>query len=430
MNVERPMVWNGLRVRPHARAGRMAVLDVGTSKMCCAIAESRADGGLELLAAGHQIADGMRAGEVVDAEAAEASILAVVHEAEQKAEETLREVVLAVAAGRPQSVLITVETDLGGRAVGDHDIRTLLEHARGEVESEGVAVLHALPVEITLDGSRPLRDARGMTGERLQALVHVVRAAAQPLRTLIACVERCHLEVRTVVAASYASAVACLTEDEARLGALVLDMGGGATGIAHVADGRLRQIDLVPLGGHHVTADLAYGLSTSLAHAERLKTLYGSVAHRACDEVAMLEVPLVGEGAGGRTGEVPRARLTEIIRPRIEEILQLVQARLRARPGFGDQPPRQRLVLTGGGSQLEGVAELACEIFGLPVRLGRPGHLEGAGGPEEQPALAAAAGALALATGDDGGLAYRSARPAPILAARLARLGQWLKENF
>lgn len=430
MNAPLDMAWHGLRPRAVPRSGRFAVLDVGSSKMCCAIARPRVEGGFHLLASGHQIADGLRAGEVVDAEAVEASILAVVHEAEQQIGDTLRAIVLGVNAGRPQSVMLTVELDLGGRVVVDQDIKRVLEHARAEVRNEKTEVLHALPVEMRIDDGGALRDPRGMSGQRLKAVVHVVRALVQPLRNLVACVERCHLEVAGIVAAPYASAIATLTTEEARQGALVLDMGGGATGIAAVAGGRLRHLDLLPLGGHHVTSDLAYGLSTSLAQAERVKTLYGGVLHRACDEAQDLEIPLVGDHGQGAIAEVPRARLAEIARPRVEEIFGLVRARLDAVPGLAERAPRQRLVLTGGGSQLEGVVELAGEVFGLPARLGRPGNLEAPDGDEDLPGLATVAGTLALAAGDDGGLAFASTRPQPPLAARIARIGQWLRENF
>jgi cell division protein FtsA len=304
--------------------------------------------------------------------------------------------------------------------------------AQAEVRAEGVEALHALPVEVSVDGGRRVRDARGLLGERLTVGVHLICVAATPLQNLIACVERCHLEVAGVVAAPYAAGVASLSADEAELGALLLDMGGGVTGVAAFAGGRLRHVDVVPIGGQHITQDLAYGLSTGLAHAERIKNLYGSVLRRAGDERRRLEVPLVGGGHDGAASHVvPRSRLAEIIQPRVEEVFQLVLDRLAAAPAL---PARSRLVLTGGVSQLEGVAELAEEMFGLPARVARPHHLDvggGAGGGVaglDDPA--GAAGVLAVVAGGDGGLAYRVPRPAPLFGVRLARLGQWLRENF
>jgi cell division protein FtsA len=284
------IVLNPAAPRGLPRQEPFGVLDVGTTKMCCLIARRR-DSDLQLLGAGYQLAEGLRGGEIVNAEAAEASILAVLHEAEQQAGTTLREVLLGISAGRPQSGYGTVEIALGGRAVTGADLEQALTRAEAEARGDGVEVLHALPVEISLDGGQPLRDPRGMLGRELQVVAHLVRVAAAPLRNLVAAVERCHVQVSGVVPSSYAAGLACLSEDETTLGALVLDLGGGVTGVARFADGMLQEIHAVPLGGHHVTQDLAFGLSTGRSQAERLKTLYGSVLSRAGDARQQLEVP-------------------------------------------------------------------------------------------------------------------------------------------
>ena len=413
------------RVEPRVRAEPVAVLDVGTSKMCCLIARLRSQR-LELLGGGYQLAEGLRAGGIVDTEAAEASILAVVHEAEQQAGRTVREIVLGLSGGRLESMIKAVDLDLGGRAVGAADIRHALALARAQARGEGREVLHALPVEITLDDSPRLRDARGMVGHRLHIAAHLVRVTGAALNNLLAAIERCHLDVAAVVAAPYASGLACLSEDEATFGAVVLDLGAGVTGIARFADGRLHELASVPLGAQHVTQDLAFGLSTGRAQAERLKTLYGSVLARAGDARQHLEVPGLGDPLRPPVQIVSRARLTEIIRPRIEEILQLARARidLARLPVTG-----RRLVLTGGGSQLEGIAELAEETFGMPARLGRARPFD-AGAVQDLTAATTAVGLLRWATEDDGALTFGASAPNRELTARLARLGQWLRENF
>ena len=190
------------------------MLDIGTTKMCCLIARRGPGGGLEVLGAGYQLAEGLRAGEIVDAEAAEASILAVVHEAEQQAKETLRELVLGISAGRPRSERAVVELELEGRAVTGDDLARALAHARAQAGADGRETLHALPLRITLDGGQPLRDPRGMIGRQLRLEAHLVQVAAAPLHNLVAAVERCHLEVQAVVAAPYAAGLGSLSEDE------------------------------------------------------------------------------------------------------------------------------------------------------------------------------------------------------------------------
>ena len=413
------------RPEPRTRTEPVAVLDVGTSKMCCLIARRRGDR-LELQGGGYQLAEGLRAGAIVDAEAAEASILAVVHEAEQQAGRTVRQIVLGISGGRPESMMTTIDIELGGRAVSPADLTHALALARAQARTDGAEILHALPVEITLDSSQGLRDARGMVGERLRITVHLVRVASAALYNLVAAIERCHLDVAAVIAAPYAAGLASLSEDEATSGALVLDLGAGVTGVARFADRRLQQLASLPLGAQHVTQDLAFGLSTGRAQAERLKTLYGGVLARAGDARQQLEVPGLGDPMELPVQIVSRARLSEIIRPRIEEIFQLARARMHL-----DRLPLagRRLVLTGGGSQLEGIVELAEETFGMPARLGRARPFD-AGAVHDLTAATTAAGLLRWAGEDDGGLTFGASSPQRDFTARLARLGQWLRENF
>jgi len=402
----------------------IGVLDIGTTKMCCLIARPKG-GAFELLGASHQLAEGLRAGEIVDVEAVEASIVAVLHEAEQQAGTTLRDVVLGVAAGRPHSKRAPIELEIGHRPVTAADLSRALVHAQAEARAGGVEVLHALPVEITLDDGQPLRDPCGMIGGRLRVVVHLICAAAAPIHNLVAAVERCHLEIAGVVAAPYASGLAALSEEEADQGALLLDLGGGVTGVARFAQGRVQEIHAIPLGGQHVTQDLAFGLSTGRAQAERLKSLYGSVLSRAGDSRQQLTVPGIGDPGEAPVQTVSRARLTEIIRPRVDETLQLVSARLSDAPLAG-----RRLVLTGGASQIEGIVELAEEAFDMPARIGRARPFADGPGLQDLTAATTAAGLLTWSVRDEGGLTFGSQRGNSAARRPFAKIGQWLRENF
>ena len=235
--------------RPAHRGAPQAVLDIGTSKVCCYIARSRPGHGFAVLGRGYQLADGLKAGEIIDADAAEASIQAVLHEAEQHSGETVRGVVAAIGAGRLRSRLIKVDRPLHGRKIADDDIRRTLERAREEVSDPGIAVLHVIPVEIAVDGGRPLKDPRGLAGQTLEVLVHLVLADIQPINNIVACLERCHLEVKGLIAAPYAAGLGVLTEDEMEQGCLVVDLGAGATQIAHFVGGRLAYLDQILKGG-------------------------------------------------------------------------------------------------------------------------------------------------------------------------------------
>ncbi|MDF1587495.1 cell division protein FtsA [Marinimicrococcus flavescens] len=417
-------------VRAGGRGGPFAVLDIGTSKICCLIARPRPGRGCQVLGRGYQLADGLERGEIIDVEAAESSIRAVLHEAEQQAGEQVTAVLAAVGAGRPRSHLMRVERPLNGRSITDEDIETALGRARAEVLGTGAAVLHVVPVEMSVDGGRPLRDPRGVKGQLLDLLVHVVAADAQPLRTITSCLERAHLDVLGLVAAPYAAGHGCLTEDELEQGCLLVDMGAGATQVAHFTGGNLAFVEQVLKGGEKITADVAYGLSSSLREAERLKTLYGGVLWRTCDDNIRLEVPLIDDADDEPSGEVSRTRLTFIIRSRVEEIFSELIERLRNGSDVLRARPPRSIVLTGGAAQLEGMGELAEEMFSLKVRVARPRGLQEVPGAEDDPSWAVAAGALAMASGGDSGLGWSDGEEKRTLRSGLARLKEWLRENF
>ncbi len=420
----RPLALGPLRTSP------ITVLDVGSTKVGCFIARPRASRGFSLLGRGYQLAQGIDRGDIVDAGAAEESLLAAVHEAEQQAGETVRDVVLVTGAGRPRCRLVRLEHRLGGLPVRGDRLQRLFREGAQAAAQDGEEVLHVVPVELAVDDGRPVRDARGMRGERLSAWLAVVTVQARALDRLMTCLERCHLRVAEVVAAPYAAGIAATTEEEADRGCLVLDFGGGLTTFAHFAEGRLAYLDSVPYGGVHVTGDIAYGLSTSREYAERLKTLHGSAVCRALDDDARLMVPQIGDGPEAPAAEVPRAQLTRIIRARVEEILEFVQEKLRAQQELFDRKPPRSMVLTGGGAELDGLEELVEEMFGVPVRRGRPDLVYSRHGVENEPALAAASGALSLALGDDDGLSWSGLREEGGLMAWFGRFTRWLSRNF
>jgi cell division protein FtsA len=292
-------------------------------------------------------------------------------------------------------------------------------------------LIHCVPVGYTIDGSRGIRDPRGMYGERLGVNMHLITASTGAVRTLVTCIQRCHLEVAALIVSPYASALSALVEDEMNLGATVIDMGGGTTSIAVFYDGKLVHSDSVPIGGAHVTSDIARGLSTPLAHAERMKTLYGSCLPSATDDREIIDVPLVGEEDREHANHVPRSILTSIIQPRIEETFEQARALLET-SGF-DRRAGRRVVLVGGASQLQGVPELAAQVLDKQVRRGRPLRLLGLAEATGGPAFATAAGLLNYAT------SRHAMAPEGAFSGRvrkeesnglIGRFGLWVRENF
>lgn len=417
----------------------VAVLDVGTSRVCCLIAKVAASPqwlvsgapppSLKILGYGHHRSSGVKGGVIVHMEPAEEAIRAAVDRAERMAGFMIEEVHLAVACGRLKSDSFSASVALAGEPVGDHDIARVLAAGRDFAARDGRTVLHVIPTGYRLDDSAGIADPRGMVASRLGVDIHTVSADEAPLKNLLLCVERCHLSVAGMAAGAYASALATIAPDEARLGVACIDLGAGTTSLAVFSEGHFVYGDAVAIGGDHVTFDLARTLCTPLAHAERLKTLHGAAFATPSDEAQLVSYPNVGEEGPALHQRATKAQIAEIIRPRMEHILSLVRERLEA-SGLG-AVAGQRVVLTGGASQLTGVAELARRILGKSVRVAAPRPPRGLEAGLVGPSLAAAVG-LAMHSGDIG-FAAAAPRQGRILATGtgyMSRVGQWIRESF
>jgi cell division protein FtsA len=379
------------------RSGPFGVLDIGTTKIVCLIGRTESDGSLRVLAFGWQKGRGIRGGGIVDLDAAEKAIRAAVGQAEDMADTRLHSVTVNLTCGQPASRLFNVQWPVGGRAVEEHDIRRVVHEARVRAVADGREVIHALPLTFSVDHTDGVADPRGLFCEELTARLHIVDAASTALRSLGACIARCDLDIAELVSAPMAAGLATLVPDERELGATVIDMGGGTTGMAVFGEGQLLHTAQLPIGGQHVTNDLARMLSTPVAHAERLKTLYGNAQSCKDDEREMLPVPLVGEEEH-QISKVPRSMVVNVIRPRLEETFEMVKERLDS-SGL-TRAAGTRVVLTGGACQLAGARDLAGRILNKQVRLGRPTALRGLPDSATGPAFATAAGLLAWSAGE------------------------------
>ena len=409
------------------RNGVIAALDVGTSKISCFIGRLGSDS-VRVIGIGHQASRGMRSGAVIDMDAVEHSVRAAVDTAERMAGDPVREVTLSFSGGSPCSQRIAQEAPIEGQEVVDADLHRVLSYGRSALSNGGREIVHAIPVGYTIDDTRGVRDPRGMFGTRLGADVHVVTLAPGPMRNLATCVERGHLGITSVVVSAYAAGVGVLVQDEKDLGVTVLDMGGGTTGIAVFCDGHLVFTDSVPVGGAHVSSDIARGLSTPTEKAERLKTLYGSAVASPADENEMIRVPQVGETGNEGAAQHPRSVLVGIIRPRIEETMELVRERLEA--GGYHRAAGRRLVLTGGASQLHGVPELAARILDKQVRIGRPIKVSGLAESTAGPAFAACAGLLTHALNGAPEAMATGAPEEEASSGPLVRVGRWVHAHL
>ncbi|HKD31609.1 MAG TPA: cell division protein FtsA [Xanthobacteraceae bacterium] len=429
------------KMRPLApkRASLVVALDVGTSKIACLIARltpqppqdvlRRRSHAIELIGFSHTESFGMKAGNVVDLVEAEGAVRHAVDLAERSARCQVESVIVSISAGRPASERLSAAMRISG-AVRERDIARVLAAGARRSAHDGRLVLHAVPIGFSIDDARGVRDPCGMLASTFGVDMHVVTADAGPVRNLLLAVETCHLMVEAMVAGPYAASLSTLADDEADLGAAVIEMGAGTTTLAVFADGRFIHADGFAVGGRHVTLDIARGLGTSVHDSERIKTLYGSVLAGGADERDMITVPIVSGEDREAPRFVSRAELTSIIKPRAEEILEMVRDRLALSP-FAVEP-RGRVVLTGGACQLTGLSDLAARILGRPVRIGRPLGISGLTEAARGSAFAVAAGLLVypqLARLEH--FEPRHTRQFKSGAGGyIARVGRWLRESF
>jgi len=413
-----------------SRSGSIAVLDIGTSKIACFIAHVDAGGDIKVVGMGHQLSKGIRSGVITYIVEAETSIIAAVHAAEQMAGETIDEVIVSLSGGHITSRNAMVEIALIDEEVTERDMLDVIDQGRQSLAVPDTDIVHCFPINYYLDGARGIQDPRQMYGKKLGADLHVITASSSVIRNLAHCLAHCHLNVVEFVVASHASALACLEPDEMQLGVTLIDMGGGTSGVSIFAGGRNIYADAVAIGGMHVTNDIAMGLSTSLAHAERLKTLHGSTVISPSDDHVMIDAPQLGEDSQGEESNVlPRSMLVGIIRPRMEEIFEMIRSRIEL--SGVEKSAGRRVVLTGGASQLIGVRELASSILGKQVRMSRPHPVAGLAEAVSGPAFSATIGMLEYAT--------KRPLEEQLLEAYAGKKGmgggvhkivQWFRENF
>lgn len=380
------------------KPGSLAVLDIGSAKVVAFIAQVDESGKIEVLGVGHQLAKGIRSGQIQDATEAQHSITAAVHAAEQMAGETIESVFVSVNGSHLRSYNAVVEMDVTDEGVSDDEILQLMHEGALRYEEDGRQIIHVIPVQYYLDKAKGLTDPRGMIGNVLGAELHVVTADRLTLQNVSHTIARCHLNTLGYLMAPLASARAVLTHDEMELGSCVIDMGAGTTSACVYAGGKPVYAISLPVGGKHVTSDIARGLSTSLTQAERIKTLYANAVGSPKDAESMIDVPQLGdeEDDDEAAAQVPRSMLTGVVRPRMEEMFELVQQKLD--DAGVNKVSARHCVLTGGGSQMIGVYDLAGKMLSRQVRKGKPAAIEGLADAANGPSFATAVGMLYMLT--------------------------------
>jgi cell division protein FtsA len=399
-------------------------LDIGTSKVLALVGEVGPNGAIEVLGVGSQPSRGLKKGVVVNIESTVQSIQRAVEEAELMAGCEIHAVFAGIAGSHVRSLNSHGVVAIRDREVTPGDVEHVIDAARAVAIPADQKILHVLPQEFVVDGQEGIHDPIGMSGVRLEAKVHIVTGAESAAQNIEKCIKRCGLEVEDVVLEQLASSFAVLTEDEKDLGVCMVDIGGGTTDIAVFAQGAIRHTAVIPIAGDQVTNDIAVSMRTPTQHAEDIKIRYACALSQLANPDETIEVPSVGDRPARR---LARQTLAEVVEPRYEELFGLVREELR-RSGF-EELVVAGLVLTGGSARMEGVIELAEEVFHLPVRLGLPQQIQGLADVVRNPIYATGVGLLLYAR--DNLLPARRARSRGGNAkATINRMRAWFQGNF
>jgi len=429
--------------RQAMQRGVIAILDVGSSKIACLIlrfdgsaklSEDNSIGslagqsGFRVVGAATTRSRGVQFGEITAMQETERAIRTALQAAQKMAEIRVDHVIACFSGANPRSYGLDATVELEGQVVTEAEIARVLAACEVPEYGAGREVLHAQPVNFALDNRSGLIDPRGQLGHNLAVDMHMLTVDAPAIQHLVHCIKRCDLELAGIASSAYVSGISALVEDEQELGAACIDMGGGSTSISIFLKKHMIYADCVRMGGDHITGDISMGLGVPMANAERIKTFCGGVHATGADDRDMIDI-------GGDTGDwehdrrtASRAELIGIMRPRVEEILEEVRARLDA-AGF-DHLPSQQIVLTGGSSQIMGLDGLASRILGQQVRLGRPLRVHGLPQSATGPGFAGAVG-LALFAAHPQDEWWDFEVPVDRYPARsLRRAVKWFRDNW
>ena len=401
-------------------------LDIGTSKVLAIVGEISPTGEVEIVGVGHHPSRGMKKGVVVNIESTVQSIQRAVEEAELMAGCQIHSVYAGIAGSHISSFNSHGIVAIKDKEVGPGDVERVIEAARALAIPTDQKVLHILPQEFIIDKQEGIREPIGMSGVRLEAKVHIVTGAVSAAQNIIKCVRRCGLEVDDIILEQLASSMSTLTEDEKELGVCLVDIGGGTTDISVFTEGAIRHTAVIPIAGDQVTNDIAVALRTPTQNAEDIKKKYGCALTQLANRDETIEVSSVGDRPPRK---LSRQTLAEVIEPRIEELYGLVQAELR-RSGF-EGTIGSGIVLTGGSAKMEGMVDLAEEVFHMPVRLGLPQYVGGLKGVVQNPIFATGVGLVLFGARCREGKQYVShVAPAAGMRGMFDKMKSWFQGNF
>jgi cell division protein FtsA len=401
-------------------------LDIGTSKVVAIVGEISPNGDeVEIIGIGQHPSRGLKKGVVVNIESTTHSIERAVEEAELMSGCQIHSVYTGIAGSHIRSMNSHGIVAIHDKEVSQYDIDRVIDAARAVAIPADQKIIHVIPQEFIIDNQEGIREPIGMSGVRLEAKVHLVSGALSAAQNIIKCVRKCGLEVDDIILEQLASSAAVLTEDEKDLGVCLVDIGGGTTDIAVFTEGAIRYTAVIPIAGDQVTNDIAVAMRTPTQYAEEIKIKYACALTQLTNAEEIIEVPSVGARP---PRYLPRQTLAEVVQPRYEELLTLVQGVLR-RSGYEDLIAAG-IVLTGGSAKMDGVVELAEEIFRVPVRIGYPKHVTGLIDVVRNPIHATGVGLLLFGHKHRDERISDIASPANSVKGIVSRMKSWFQGNF
>ncbi|MGE0082179.1 MAG: cell division protein FtsA [Thiohalomonadaceae bacterium] len=401
----------------------IVALDIGTSKVVSIVGEITPDNEVEIVGLGSHPSRGLKKGVVVNIESTVQSIQRAVEEAELMAGCQIHSVYAGIAGSHIRSLNSHGIVAIRDKEVSVGDVERVIDAARAVAIPADQQILHTLAQEFIIDSQEGIKEPVGMSGVRLEAKVHLVTGAVSAVQNIVKCVRRCGLEVDDIVLEQLASSYAVLSEDEKELGVCLVDIGGGTTDIAVFSEGAIRHTAVIPIAGDQVTNDIAVALRTPTQFAEEIKVKYACALTQLAGAEESIEVPSVGDRPARR---LARQTLAEVVEPRYEELFTLVHAELR-RSGYEDLCAAG-VVITGGTSKMEGVVELAEEIFHMPVRLGVPQGVAGLVDVVRNPIYSTGVGLLLYGKYNRGGT--RELQQGAGINGVWKRMKHWFQGNF
>jgi cell division protein FtsA len=408
-------------------SGLVVGLDIGTTKICAIVGEISEEGGIDIIGLGTHPSKGLRKGVVVNIDSTVESIQKAVHEAELMSGVEINSAFVGIAGGHIKGFnsrgVIAISGK--GREVSHADVERVIDAAKAVALPVDREVIHILPQEFIIDDQGGIKEPLGMSGVRLEAEVHIVTAAVTSAQNLIKCVNRAGIEVSDIVLEQLASAEASLLPDEKELGVVLLDIGGGTTGMAVFLRGSIWHSSVISLGGEHITNDIAIGLRTPMHEAEEIKKKHGCAMTSLVKGDETIEVPSVG---GRKPRVLSRQLLCEIIQPRVEEILSLAHREIQ-KSGYQDAVAAG-IVITGGASLMEGIPELAEQIFDLPVRWGEPKGVGGMVDIISSPLHATGVGLVLYGSAHRTQRRFRRVSDRAIFNKVFTRMKEWFENYF